>query len=366
MHLIFSKADLVALINKLQNIVPAKPLLPILSHVLVETLPEGGAIFTATDLTVSIQVRINAEVVSEGSAVLPARAFFSLVKELPPLPLELSLQAQGVQIVCGASRFKLHAMKKEEFPPFAKMPEGSLEWNLLQKDLKEAFFQTSFAVAREESRQVITGLDLFIEKGVATFTGTDGKKLARKQLQVSDAAGVWRGILPIKAVDELYKLMQSDDAPLQILLAGDKIAAKSEGEVLVTKLMPGEYPDLNSVIPANSPYQALLDREELMSLLRQISLFMTDQYPSARFAFEAGQLALSSNQTDVGEAQVVMPVEGIEGAIQIAFNPHALLDILKHTKGEKIALGLSDPYNPGVIRESDATLFVLMPMRLAS
>lgn len=170
------------------------------------------------------------------------------------------------------------------------------------------------------------------------------------------------------------KNLNDDDATALVYVFGDKIAVDAGDILIMTKLLSGEYPDVDKVIPKETPHLVALHRDELTQLLRQISLFTNDTSHSVRFTFLPGELQLTANTTDIGEGKVSMPVNYQGSRFDIAFNPHFFLDLLRHSKNETVTMGFSDPFNPGVIVDSSIAklegtdfptpLFVLMPMRL--
>lgn len=363
MKFVISKQDLAQLATKIQSIVPQKAAIPILSHLLIETVNDE-LILTATDLTVGMRCFTEAKIMEEGSATIPAKHFFQLIRELPNVGVEIATLAGGIsEIKAGPSTFKLHGMRKEDYPALPNLQEA-VAIKLSQKDLKEALFQTAFAASREDTRYSLTGVFMQIADGVATFVGTDGKRLAKtsKELQV-DKSFKGSYIIPFKAVEELQKVIDGDDL-VTLHLMNDKIAAEAGQSTIVTKLLSGDYPDFQRVIPKQTNVEISLHREELISLLRQVVLFTNDTHSSVRFSFSNSELILTANSHDIGEGKVCMPINYTHAPIQIAFNPHFFLDILRHSKDETVTLGLIDSYNPGVIKDSTNALFVIMPMRL--
>ena len=180
-------------------------------------------------------------------------------------------------------------------------------------------------------------------------------------------------IIPLKAVEEILKNL-TDDGEATVYLMHDKIGVEAGQTTLISKLLVGDYPDINRVIPEHSETLVSLHREELMTLLRQVSLFTIDTNHSVRFTFSDRELKLSANAMDVGEGKVSMPVNYHGQKLEIAFNPGFFLDILRHTREETVTLGVTDAYNPGVITDTAEilpkpaaarSLFVLMPMRLS-
>lgn len=364
MKFVVSKQDLVELIRKIQNVVPQNATIPILSHFLIEA-EEEGLILTATDLTVGARAYLPAKVQEKGAISLPSRRFFQLLRELTDTNLEVSATPGEMALIeAGSSSFRLHGMDKTEYPTLPDMSEA-IQFKISGTVLKEMLFRTSFAVSKEESRYILTGLLMRIREGKAIFVGTDGKRLAKSEASVplpSDFSADY--ILPIKAVDELFKSIE-DETEATVYLSEDKIAVESGNGILVSKLLSGDYPDFEQVMQTETETPIILHREELITLLRQISLFTSDTSHSVRFTFASGELILTANSAEIGDGIVSMPINYQNEKVEIAFNPHFFLDILRHSKDETVTLGISDAYNPGVITDSNAGLFVIMPMRIA-
>lgn len=372
MKFILSTQELNYLISKIQNVVGQKATIPILSNFLIEAYRDELTL-TATDLTVGIRCRTEAKIVEEGATTLPAKRFAQLLRELTAVNLEVSSNTNEITtIIAGTSRFKLNGMNKEEFPALPDMSEAH-SFHIKQSDLKDMLYRTSFAVSKEDNRYALTGVLMHIINGCATFVGTDGKRLARAFIPIPvDAAYTSQSIIPLKAVDEIVKnLMDEGDA--KIILTADKIAVEANHTRVITKLLAGEYPDVNRVIPERVETLVTLHREELLSLLRQISLFTADHNHSVRFTFTNGELKLSANTMDIGEGHVIMPVNYQGNKLEIAFNPGFFIDILRHCKKETVTMGLTDSYNPGILTDGEelskpsqaSPLFVIMPMRLS-
>lgn len=364
MKFVIAREELAGLIRKIQNVVPQNAPLPILSHFLIEAC-DGELVLTATDLTVGRRLHSTlAHVYQEGSLSLPSRRFFQLMRELTEPNIELSVGEQEMaQIKAGSSFFRLHGMSKNEYPELPDLSEA-MQFQIEGSVLYEMLSRTAFAVSKEDNRFVLTGVLMRIKDGKAIFVGTDGKRLAKNETDIlltEDYSGEF--IIPIKAVDEILKTIEpTQDA--RIYLTADKIAVESGNGLLVSKLLTGSYPDFEQVIGTRGEHRMTLHREELITLLRQISLFTADNSHSVRFSFQPGELVLTANTAEVGDGKVSMPVNHEGPAIDIAFNPHFFLDILRHCEDETVDLDLSDAFNPGIVTDSTRALFIIMPMRL--
>ncbi len=364
MKLTIPRIDLLNLIAKIQAIVPSKPALPVLNNILLEAR-DDQLVLSTTDLTISMQAFANAAIQEEGAITLPAKKFFQLVRELTSSQVEIHAQSsESAHINCGSSHFKMSGMHKNEFPTFPDM-SGGVSLEISNHLLKEMLIRSSFAAARDDNRQVLNGILLQHKQKTALFIGTDGKRLARVSAEVNlseDQTGSY--ILPLKAVEEMIKLIDIKDDQSKLTFFSDKIGLEIGNVTLITKLLNGQYPDVDRVIPKKAISPITLHREELMSLLRQVSLFTEDQSSSVRFTFAPGELHLTAMNGAIGEGKVSMSVNYGGSKFDVAFNPHYFFDILRNCKDETVLLSLSDAFNPGLITDSTTAHFVLMPMRL--
>lgn len=365
--------ELNTLVARCLNVVGQKAAIPILANLLIEA-DSNSITVTATDLTVGICCHVKAKVFHEGATAIPAKKLAQLMRELSVPHIEVSTNANEVtEISAGSSLFKLNGMGKREFPTLPNM-DGAIRFQIKEADLKQMLFYTSFAVSREDSRYVLTGVCMHIANSRATFTGTDGKKLALASTALEiDHTFVGSYIIPLKAVEELLKSLGEGDSIAHVALLSDKISVEMQQCIIVSKLLSGDFPDVKRVIPEKMEKKIPLHKEELISLLRQVSLFTDENHLSVRFTFSPGELRLSANTVEIGEGRVSMPADYHGETLEIAFNPAFFIDILRHCKNEVITLGVSDSYNPGAILDGEnsdknlidqSPLFILMPMRL--
>ncbi len=365
MKFVVAKQDLADVIAQLQNVVAARPALPLLANFLLEAAKDE-LIFTATDLTVGMRCFVPAKVLKSGATTLPAKRFFQLIREISAPQIEMTLQTGEIaEIRAGHSHFRLHGLSRSEFPQLPGFA-GATQIKIAQGQLRELFFKTAFAVSREETRFALTGILLQLAEGSITAVGTDGRRLARAELfqvlENNKTSG--RYVIPLKAIDEMSRILRDSDEEAILSLMSERVSLETGDVTLVSKLLAGEYPDYQRVIPQKSEMQITLHREELIALLRQVALFTSENAQSVRFSFSDGELTLSANNPEIGEGKAGMPVDYQGPRFDIAFNPHFFIDILRHSVDETITLLLNDRYNPGAVRDSSNALFVLMPMRI--
>ena len=250
MKFIISRNELNKMIGRIQNVISPKSTIPILANVLIEAT-DSEIVFTATDLTVGMKCYTEAKVLEKGAITLPARRFFQLVRELTCENLEIATHPEHPKaiITAGSSVFHLNGMEESEFPALPSL-SGAKQIKMDQQSLKENLFQTSFAISRDDNRYVLMGMLLQIEDKKAIFVGTDGKRLAKSQREVNtDADFTGQFVIPLKAIEEMQKNLESNDEELATIhLLEDKVALETNRTLIVTKLLSGAYPDFNQVI----------------------------------------------------------------------------------------------------------------------
>jgi len=362
LKVVMMRHELVALIGKLQNAIPSKPIAPILSNLLIEAT-QDQLILSGTDLIVSVKAFGRARVLQKGRIALSARRFFQLVRELTSPEIELEVGASNiVHVKAGGSTFKLHGVDPEEFPVLPEFTEAS-QLSLHAPTLKELLIRTIFSVGKDDSRHMLNGMLLQLTPNKLVLVGTDGKRLAKMNAELDTQGHQGQYIVPLKAVEEMIRCLDEDEV-VKIHLAQDKMALITPSMTIITKLLAGEYPDVNRVIPSKATHIIHLHREELMTLLRQVALFTSETNHAARFVFTAGDLEISAINSEFGEGRVSMPVDYSGERLEVAFNPQFFIDALKHCKDETVTFGLIDSFNPGMITDKTTALFVIMPMRL--
>ncbi len=373
MKFLMSRNELSTLVNGVQNIVALRTPMPILSNILIEA--NGSVVtLTATDLTVGIRYTGTAKVLEPGATTLPARKFAQLLKELTASYIEVSANEKEVSnIVTETASFRLHGMPRGDFPTLPDL-SGAIKITIKQKDLKDGLFRSSFAVSKDENRYVLTGVFFAVNAEAALLIGTDGKRLARTTIPVqSEGQLSYTSIIPSKAVDEISKNLLDTDEPATVYLMTDKIAIEAGGRIVLTKLLSGEFPDADRVIPQQIDQIVALHREELSAILRQVSLFISDQNLSVRCTLCDGLLSIAANTADIGEGRVSMPVHYTGPRFEAAFNPLYFLDILRHTRGEFLYTGFQDCFNPVIFSDLEfpislnplpQSLFIMMPLRV--
>ncbi|GAG31472.1 unnamed protein product, partial [marine sediment metagenome] len=245
--------------GKVQGIVPAKPSTPILANVLVQA--KGDTLtLQATDSTISVRASAKTPIEIEGAIALPARHLFQLLRELTTPSITLSC-TDGVAILeAGESKFKLQSVDASLFPAFPELSSGP-SLSMKGEDFRKILTKTAFAAAKDNSRPFLNGVMMKRAENLATFTSTDGKRLARNQIEVQQKVETpVESILPLKAVEEIIKMLDRDE-DVTLSWIEKSLCIESGATTLVTKLLSGQYPDVSRVIPERGSKPISLHKE---------------------------------------------------------------------------------------------------------
>lgn len=346
-----------------QNIVEPRQTLPILANVLLEAEGETVCI-TATDLEVGARVGIPARVVDPGSITLSARKFLEIVKELPSSPVEMKVQENSwIVLRCAGVGYKLVGLPSADFP--AVHASDSVNWvNIDAKALKEMLEETSFAISHDESRYALNGVFFSTQQGEIRLVATDGHRLALARRPLDGGQG-WSGIVPRKTVQEIARVLGIGES-VQITLSGNQFALRMPNFLLTSRLIEGQFPNYEQVLPKGHPTQITFPKEAIVSALRRVSVLSEERTKPVKMSLASGSLKFTASNPELGEAEEAVPADYSGVEIVVGFNSRYLLDALAPIVGGQVVMELKDGTSPGVFRnvEGNGYVCVIMPMRI--
>lgn len=350
-------------LQQVQHVVSARTTLPILSNVLIEA-EDGQLRLTTTDLDVGVSGIAKAEVERGGATTLPARRLVNIIRELPSSTVSIEIDDGNVaSIRSGPSFFKILGLDRDEFPPLPSFEE-SKEFVIDQKILKEALRKTSYAISTDETRYVLNGILCSFKANALTMVATDGRRLAMVEQEIDFPEGNEMDvIIPTKAVQELLRLL-GDQGDVRVRLTDSQVVFELGDNLLVSKLIEGNYPNYRQVIPSETKERVTLEREVLLESVRRVALLTSEKSNSVRLKFEEDQLHIMANSPDIGEATESLHIKYAGPTITVAFNPEFLMAPLRNLDKEEIYFDLIDDMSPGVIKIDEPFIYVLMPMRV--
>lgn len=361
------RETLLRALSMVTGVVERRQTLPVLSNLLV-VAREDGLTITATDLEVELSVRVRegVEVERGGRATIPGRKLVDIWRSLPE-GSRISVEvADQVTVRSGKSRFALATLPVDEYPEMAE-PQSDVKVLVPVDDVRRLLEQTSFAMAQQDVRYFLNGMLFEITGEYVRTVATDGHRLAMCTCP-GGAQGVERmqAIVPRKGVNELARLLGEGDEPLLLALGSNHLRVVQGGYTLVSKLVDGQFPDYDRVIPKNGEHYVTGDRETLRRSLRSTSILSNEKYRGVRLSLAGEELTVQANNPDQEEAEDVIAVEYDGDPLEIGFNADYLLDILNALSGDSVRMSVSDGNSSALIEgpEEEGALFVVMPMRL--
>ena len=326
------------------NVVEPRQTLPVLANVLLDA--QGDTLrLTATDLEVSVRVTGPAKVVKPGTITISARKLMEIVKELP-------------------ASYRLVGLTPEEFPAVG---DGATSgWLTIDgKVLRDMLGQTTFAISHDESRYALNGVLFAVQDKELRMVATDGHRLALAVRQLPNAGPAMSGIVPRKAVQEVARIVGSGEE-VEIAVSDNQFMIRMPNVLLMARLIEGTFPNYEQVVPRAHPHRVTLSRAALTAALRRVSVLSEERTKPVKFQLSPGQLKLTANSPDYGEAEEQMEAQFAGEEITIGFNSRYVLDALGAQAGEQVLVELKDGLSPGVFKsfEDEGTLCVIMPMRI--
>lgn len=364
------KESFLKTLQRIQGIVEKRNTMPILANVHIEAA-EGRINTMATDLEVFIKDSTEADVAEQGSMTVNARKLFEIVKELPDNTVAVSAGGEDkVNVKGGKARFNVMGLPAKDFPVFPTFDETKL--HVVEKEsLKEMVDKTSFAVSTDETRYNINGFLLEKDEGVIRMVATDGHRLA--VIEKPDGAGTGleggsKGVLmPRKGVMEMRKLLEEKEGEYYLGVTEKNAVMKKDDTVINIRLLEGEFPDYNKVIPRENDKEVLADRAAFLASLKRVSILSMDKIKGVKFSLNPSTLVLTSSSPDIGEATEELDVEYSGEPVEVAFNAKYFIDMLEATEEERVRIMLKDALSPAILtpaEKGEGYTYIIMPMRL--
>jgi DNA polymerase-3 subunit beta len=355
-------------LHRAQGIVERKATMPILSNVLVNATKTGVTV-TAFDLDIGIVSEHTAEVMKPGAITVSAKTLFDIVNLIPDASLTIKkLPNNYAEITSGAAHYKIVGMAPEEFPKLPKEDATNLV-KLTGTTLLEMIKKSQYAISNDETRYILNGV--YFEPREASkvrMVATDGHRLALVERDlVGDfklKAGV---IIPRKGLFELKRLLdEAPEAECQLGFAENSALFKKAGLSMVMRLIDGQFPEYQRVIPKEGEKQVMVKRAAFFDALKRIALLSADKSSAVKLSLSENLLRITANNPELGEAKDDLEVAYRGPGLTIGFNARYILDVLGALETDEITLELGDEHSPGVIHAPGDKSYtaVVMPMRV--
>ena len=356
------------------NVVGSKATMPILSNVLIEAEKDQISL-TTTNLDLGIRCKIKAEVKETGSVTLPVKRLATIVRELPNVDVTFDASPNHqVKLASGGSNFRIMGIGKEEFPPLPEFGDEKA-YSLEQAELAGMLKSVAYAQSTDETRYILNGVYFNFKDDKLSLVATDGRRLALvgKEMEVP-AASAGAIILPAKTVGELLRLLDKgekvkinfNDRRAAFQIATDKDSSGLiESVYLYSKVVEGNYPNYQQVVPKETHQRIKLERELFLQCIHRAALVCSEKSNSVKIKLTSNLLEITAQSPDFGEAHESMAISYSGPDLQVAFNPAFVMDPLKALTKDEVFFELKDEVSPGVFKTLENFICVIMPVRLS-
>jgi DNA polymerase III subunit beta len=364
MKITCSKEDLVSALSVVSRAVSTRSTVQVLSGILIQAGGDSLQL-SATDMELSLRLSLEGQVEGSGAVVVPGRLLVDLARLLPEseVALEHSAEEGVVQVTSGPSISRLHTYSAEDFP---KLPDaaGAQTFSVERAAFLDTIAKVSRAASRDESRPVLTGILVRFEGGKLVMAATDSYRLSVKETELAGDVPELEAIVPARSLIELVRIAQEVD-DVQVGVQENHVVFGADGVWLTTRRIDGQFPNHKQLIPETFEHEVSLPREEFLEVVRRTSV-MAQRNSPLRLRFANGEVTVSAQTQDVGEARETLPIAFTGEELEIGFNPEFLRDGIDSVDTEEVQLKLISPLRPGLIYSAEeAFSYLIMPIRLA-
>ena len=366
MQLSIDRENLLKPLQQIIGAVERRQTMPALSNLLLKCENDGLSL-TATDLEVELVANLDVKLDDAGDITIPARKLLDICRSLPDsAQLEINSSNEKVKVSSGRSRFSLATLPAEDFPTIDDL---ELDYNVVisEQELRSLIEKTSFAMAQQDVRYYLNGMLLEVDAETIKAVSTDGHRLALTEIKhKSDVEGSKQIILPRKGVQELLRLLSSNDAQVTVALGKNHMRVNLPNLQLTSKLIDGRFPDYQRVLPEAEGNQAKIDKTLLKQALTRASILSNEKYKGIRLILNDNTLVIQAQNPEHEEAEDELEVEYHGEKLEVGFNVVYLLDVLNALESDIVEIIIKDANSSALIVSPDnqESRYVVMPMRL--
>ncbi len=383
MKFVVNKTELFQCLQRIIGVVPVKTTIPVLTNILFEL--DGQRLrLTGTDLEVSIITFINVRGEQDGAIAIPAKRLFDIIRELPDLPITVETEKSNrILLATEKGNYKLAGESSEEYPHIASESFVSQISYPTPRFLR-MIDKTVFAVSSDELRTTLMGVLMELRPQELRLVATDGHRLAKitdknytapaaeakpEALFVKQESGTLQAIMPTKALQMLTR--NSDQSELlEVAISENHLTFRLGATTIYSKLINGQFPNYERVIPSDNELTMTIDRDMLSSTVRRAAIFANQITHQIRWSLTPGQVTISAEDVEVGgEARETLAAQYDGKAMDIGYNAQYVQEILRHVDNDEVLIRLKDPGSAAIVepvqqKEGEHHMMLLMPIRL--
>lgn len=368
MNIKLLQPNLLKALTKVSRTVPARPQLPILLNIKLVAQKDGLEI-TATNAETTETVWVGGKVEKEGAVCVSARVLFEFVASLPPETVQMITKEETLHLSCAGFSATIPVVDASEFPPTPALTKAGTA-SIDKETLESALTSVLFSAATDEGRPLLTGVKIIVHDQETQFVATDGYRLSIKHVKLN-AQKLSDVVVPARALSEVVKLgaEEKEEKTISLGLAGEKQAGFIVGETtLLTRLLDGEYPNFERIVPKTFTTRALIEKEPFLRAVRSAAIFARDNANIIRLSLDKQKIVISANAPQVGENKIELEAKIDGDGGEIAFNSRFLIDFLTNFPDEEFLFEMTGALNSGVFKpvKDESYLHIIMPVRVTS
>ena len=360
-------------LTKVQGITGKKTSIPITSNVLISAI-DSQVFVQATDLEMAFKAACEAEVIKEGSTAVPSRKLYEIVRAFPSDKLAINeTENKWIHIADKNIEYNIVGMEPNDFPAFPDI-EGVHFFELGVDALKNMINKTVHSVLGDEGRAQLSGVcfESIGKKGEGRkirMVSTDGHRLSKIDTDVEEGKGDLKlersVIIPKSGIVELLKLLEKGETA-KIGFKDSNFIVEKDKELLIVRLIDGEFPDYEMVIPKQGKSTMVVRKDDFLMMLRRMSILSSDKYPGVRFKISKSQLEATTTNPEIGESKEAISLSYKGEPLEVAFNPRYFTETLNSMDSEEVIVRFKDEVNPCTMegKGDPGFLSVIMPMRV--
>ncbi len=364
MKFICEKSILQEAISNVQKAITGKSTMPVLTRNTYNCKNKEVTLI-GSDIDLSIEAKITADVIEDGTVVLDSKLFGEIIRKLPNSAIEItSAENNSIKIVCQKSYATIVHMNGDDYPNLPNIIENMI-FSISQRVLKNMMKGTIFAVAQDETRPILTGVLFEIKDKKLNLVALDGYRVAFRSERVDNDSSI-TAVIPGKTLSEVSKILEETDENVNITFTPNHILFNIGKTKVISRLLEGEFIKYSSIIPEEYNLKITAKRSELLSCIERASLMAKEGNTNlVKFNIEEDNMIITSN-SQLGKAREEINIILQGEPLQIAFNSKYLIELLKIMEEEEIIMEFSSGVNPCVVKnkEKDNCTYMVLPVRI--
>jgi len=366
MKFFVEKSELQEAISKVQKAITNKTTMPILEGILIKA-ENNKLILIGSNIELTIETKINADVIEDGSIVIDSKLFGEIIKKLPNSRIEIhSIDDNSINIECLKSKVTFIHMNADDYPKTPKINENMI-FSIPQKLLKNMIKGTIFAIAQDETRPILTGVLFQVKNKKLNLVALDGYRVAVRTENINND-NVINAVIPGKTLNEVAKILEESDEPVHITFTPNHILFNLGNTKVLSILLKGEFIKYESIIPNEYNLKAIVKKNEILNSIEIASLIGKEGNNNLVKLDIKDDIIIVTSNSQLGtireEVNTILQGE----SVKIAFNSKYLIDVFKIIEEEEIVMEFSSSISPCVVKnkENDNCTYLLLPVRLAN